>query len=380
MASQHTAVVSCLLACLVGLSVQVDLKTMIAESSQVMVNGTEEDHVQVLKKFFFTEVKGESIWPLIYNATISTASYEYGFEELVNIERDTHRLAKHLKFCREINTKLEKANCLVSTIELVKQIVDDTTWPYDDDIVMESISKQIHFYVGVRSMLAHALSIVEKNLNAIPNAPKRKSEYERVRDFYKTVLRDITGTRYKETSMPMLKKTSEYAEYWRKDQVTAVEICQQRTVMWKDFSQGCEIRWRRERDGAVEKRAVQERKKRANDSEEESEEQKQNHILKNNEIMVEIQKKVDAIGGTLHDTERVLTATVVDSVTGQAIYKDRDQTTMTNHRGDIMEEFVTKGNNKRDAYVKSLMKGMSKNFGYIDMFTDAVSNKLDLLY
>jgi len=375
MTAIHMVLVACVLECLVGLSVQVNLKTMIAESSRVIVNGTEEDNVQILKKYFFTEVKGESIWPLVYNATISTAGYEYGFQELVNIERDTHRLAKHLKYCSEIQRKFEKATCLLSTIDLVKQIVDDTTWPYDDDIVMEAISKQIHFYVAIRSMLAHALSIVENNLDAIPNAAKKKSHYERVRDFYKTVLRDITGTRYKETSMPLLDKTSEYAEYWRKDQVTPVEICQQRSIFWKDFNQGCEIRWRRERDGDVEKR-----KKRGSDGdEEESEDQKQNHILKNNEIAVEIQKKVDAIGGTLHDTERVLTATVVDAITGESIYKDRDLTTMTKHRGDVMEELLSKGNKKRDAYVTTLMKGMSKGFAYIDAFTKAVFSKLDKL-
>lgn len=359
MGIKHLLVMS---ACLFGLSAQIELLTIIEASTKAIVNGTEKDNSDVLKKHFFTENKGESIWPLVYNATLSTSSYEYGFDELINIERNTMRLAKHLKYCLEIKTKLEKANCLANTLELVKQIVDDTTWHYDDLVVMEDIAKQIHFFVAIRSMMAHALNLVENNLNSIPNFQQRKSHHEKIRDYFKVVLREVTGTRYKETSMPMLEQTWEYAQYWRKDQVSAVEICQQRSLFWKDFPQGCEIRWRR-----------------STDQSEEDEEIKQNHILKNNDYLQEIEKKVEMIGGTLHDNEMVLTATVTDTITGELIYKDRGSTSGTVHKGDVMDGFIKKGNKIRDTYVIKLNQSIKKNFAYVDLFTKAAFEKLSKL-
>lgn len=354
--------------CLVGSSWQLDLRTIITASTEALLGGSAKENMEVLQKHFFTEDKMSSIWPLTYNATVATSAYEYGFDELVNIERDATRLAKHLKLCMDTGKNIKKATCLANILTTVKQIVDDTTWRYDDEVVMDDIAKQIHFFVAIRSMLANSLRIVEVNLPAIANIQKRNAHEGSIRDFFKVVLREIVGTRYKETAMPILDKTWEYARYWRKDQVSAVEVCQQRTVMWKDFTQGCETRWRRSNDEDKEE-----------DEEEETKEARENRTLKDLEVLKKIEEKVSSIGGTLHDTEITLTGTVKDTVTGEKIFTGRAATDGTTHKGDIMEEFVRDGNKAREKYVKKLGRSISDAFSYIDVFTKAAFDKLSQL-
>ena len=49
---------ACVSVCLVGVSVSVDLPIIVTNSGRVIVNGTEQENMQILEKHFFTEVKG----------------------------------------------------------------------------------------------------------------------------------------------------------------------------------------------------------------------------------------------------------------------------------------------------------------------------------
>ena len=57
MAAQYF-LAACVSICLVGVSVSVDIPTIVANSGRVIVNGTEQENMHILEKYFFTEVKG----------------------------------------------------------------------------------------------------------------------------------------------------------------------------------------------------------------------------------------------------------------------------------------------------------------------------------
>ena len=101
--------------------------------------------VSVLRHF---HVSDQSIWPALYNATLTAAGYEYPLDRLCQIEDDIQVMQVHVGSCLNDLHQPVTPPCLEELLELITQNTNDVQWMFKGSVIREDTSLKIHYRTG----------------------------------------------------------------------------------------------------------------------------------------------------------------------------------------------------------------------------------------
>ena len=263
---------------------------------------------------------GESIWPLVYNATEHYFGIELGYEDMLMIEQDIQSLATHTMSCTKIHSKKSKAECLVKILAILDQNMHDLSVEHDIETVNEELAVYIMSRTAVTAMDILVLTIMENYLDYIKGDLQRKEAKEKMVFFYRKNLQEMD-------------KASAYSIGWRRDQVTAVVICSQHEYFWQNFTGICETRWKR--DEIPNKR--------------DETEKDEKDVFEEADMKKAMMKKVEAIGHAGNEWQVMFEAKVTDTITDEVIY-EKSVVSDTASKGRSLDKLVLEGTAERSEY------------------------------
>lgn len=288
-------------------------------------------------------------------------------EDLLSIELGIKKLSAYLDQCVEYSRNRRRAICFHNLVNRLEDKQNNVLWNYAPDIDREEKGKWGTLFLVTMTMNTLLSATITSNMQYYGNARKAKVWQKNLFEFF-AHWHGLLYAYEKDVSR------------WRLDQISPVNICEEKEYFWKKFSQTCETRWKR--SNIVQGKESQEIEKR--------------HIVKN--PLFESRRKIeprlsiiadkfdqvtqkstllieeedngadnpdndpslnvaDGIGGVLANT-KIFSGKVVDSVLGETVF-DKEVTVQEHERrGDYLLTLTKEGMEARGKYETKIKNQM----------------------
>jgi len=209
---------------------------VIFQKTRRAIKSQDDDRIEkVLRKFYFTDKKEDSVWWYAQTEAQKEFNIELGVDDLLGIEKYLKNLDHHYTHCSTYSKNKRRAICFHQFLRMFEDGLRSFLWDYAPDIDRESKSKWGTLYLTNAAMVSLISASININI-------KYLGDENIVRDWKVAFFQDL------EHVYSYLYAYEKDVIRWRREQITSMDICENKKIFWKEFPQACETRWRRSTD------------------------------------------------------------------------------------------------------------------------------------